>query len=578
MTANDRIILERVLAQRKKDIAPDMTESKFFELFVAEQVLKTYDLSYDELQDGLIGGGNDGGVDAIFTFVNGELLEEDTALTAAKKDVLLELQIVQATTQLGFSEDAINKLVSFSDDAFDLGKDLQKLGATYHTELIGRLERFRNAYMNLAARFPQVTVDINYASKGERPHPNVSRKVAKLKGQITKQLGGASVSFTFLGARELVDRARHQPLTTHQLEIAEGPLSSGEASYAGLIALSEFFRFLVDEQSHLRRAFFEANVRDYQGDTQVNEAIRAELGSSHAEDFWWLNNGITILATKATVSGKKLILEQPEIVNGLQTSREVYNHFTRNRTGGASNKRILVRVIVPTDPASRDRIIKATNRQNNMPDPSLRATERIHRDIEELFQGSGLYYDRRKNYYKNQGKAISSIVSIPQLAQAVMAVVLRKPDDARARPSSAFKSPEYYQRVFNDDYPIEAYLICARLMQRVQQFMGNNRSVTAAERYNLRFHLLMYVSLLIAGKTDTNIQDIKLLDISKATDSLLSRCFSRVRSIYQDLGGVDQVAKGPTFVSRIIADAERMIKADSPLRAQRRKRPMAKAI
>jgi len=78
---------------------------------------------------------------------------------------------------------------------------------------------------------------------------------------------------------------------------------------------------------------------------------------------------------------------------------------------------ILVRVIVTEDAESRDRIIRATNSQTDIPSASLRATDKIHRDIEDFFATRGLFYDRRKNFYKNQGKPVRKIVSIGFLAQ-----------------------------------------------------------------------------------------------------------------------------------------------------------------
>src|SRR5690606_13640517 len=44
----------------------------------------------------------------------------------------------------------------------------------------------------------------------------------------------------------------------------------------------------------------------------------------------------------------------------------------------------------------------------------------------------GLFYDRRKNHYKNSGKPIRRIVSIPFMAQAVMSCALGDPANARA--------------------------------------------------------------------------------------------------------------------------------------------------
>ena len=57
MATNDKIILDEVLKQRKAEIDPASSESEFFELFAAEQVLKDHDLSYDEIEFGLIGSG-----------------------------------------------------------------------------------------------------------------------------------------------------------------------------------------------------------------------------------------------------------------------------------------------------------------------------------------------------------------------------------------------------------------------------------------------------------------------------------------------------------------------------------------
>ena len=60
MPSNDEIILRQLLEERKTERAPAMSEADYFELFTAEQVLKDYDLSYDEIQDGVVGDGCNG--------------------------------------------------------------------------------------------------------------------------------------------------------------------------------------------------------------------------------------------------------------------------------------------------------------------------------------------------------------------------------------------------------------------------------------------------------------------------------------------------------------------------------------
>lgn len=111
----------------------------------------------------------------------------------------------------------------------------------------------------------------------------------------------------------------------------------------------------------MRKRFFEANVRDYQGKNAINSCIKDSLeDSDNGEDFWWLNNGITILASEATMaSSRELQLTNPEIVNGLQTSNEIYNFYSQNESLLQSERRnVLVRVIVPETERVRDDFIQ----------------------------------------------------------------------------------------------------------------------------------------------------------------------------------------------------------------------------
>ena len=114
-------------------------------------------------------------------------------------------------------------------------------------------------------------------------------------------------------------------------------------------------------------------------------------------------------------------------------------------------------MISPEHPTSYEKIIRATNSQTSIPFASLKATDKIHRDIEDFLVPNGFYYERRKNFYKNEGKPSAKIVTIPHLAQATMAVLLGRPNDARARPSTLLKRQEDYERVFSEDYPLDVY-------------------------------------------------------------------------------------------------------------------------
>jgi len=554
MPTNDLIILERILEQRKAEIGPEMDSATFFELFVAEQALKDYDLSYDELRSGRVGGGGNGGIDALYLFANGELVQEDTDLSALKRQVAIDLVIIQAKVHTGFSEATLDKLHSVTADLLNLGANHTALAAVYNAELLSVMKTFRTTYETLAARFPKFTISYFYATKGDEPHPNVQRKVARLQELVKQHFSAAEFTFQFLGAKQLLELARRAPRVSHTLTLSENPISStGAVGFVCLVRLKDFFDFITDTDKKLLRGIFEANVRDYQGTNEVNEGIQASLCDTGNEEFWWLNNGVTVVASKATLSGKTLTIEDPQIVNGLQTSTELYNYVKSSNTE-KDDRSLLVRVIVPPAPESRDRIIKATNSQTPMPVASLRATEKIHRDIEEFLRPFGLFYDRRKNFYKNEGKPIEKIISISQMAQAVMALALQRPDSARARPSSLLKRDDDYATVFNPHYPIGLYLLCPLVMRRVDEVLRSTPDLDQKDRNNIRFHVGMVAAGLLTRSIKAEPAAFATLQIDSFEDAVLRDSLALVSAEYKALGETDQVAKGPDLVTRLRAD------------------------
>ena len=561
MSVNDQIILDQVVNQKRSELAPAISLSDFFEVFVAEQVLKDYDLSYEEIDAGIVGEGGDGGIDAIYAFANGELIQEDFDYSALKKNVILDVVIIQAKLSKGFSEAAIDKLIAVSEDLLNLSKLVENYEAVYNDALRSAIASFRRVFEGLAARFPTLRFRFVYATLGEHVHPNVLRKSDILREKIIGLFSAATYSFEFLGASELLHLARRPPVTAYNLSLAEIPISStGDVGYICLVRLRDFNAFISDDRDQLRKTLFEANVRDYQGQTQVNEDIQKSLRNRTREDFWWLNNGITIVASKAIQSGKTLALEDPQIVNGLQTSTEIYNYYQTAKTDG-EDRTLLVRVIVPAETESRDRIIKATNSQTSIPPASLRATDKVHRDIEEYLKPFGLFYDRRKNYYKNEGKPLDKIVGISLMAQAMMAILLQRPDTARARPSSLLKSNEDYDKLFASGHPIEIYRICITIVRRVEAYLREQQELSPKDRNNLRFYISMHLSACLCNRDIPSIDDICRISIDAIKDDLIRESFDVIKSIYDELGASDQAAKGPTLLEMVKKDIAKRLKS-----------------
>src|SRR5690348_1850134 len=107
--------------------------------------------------------------------------------------------------------------------------------------------------------------------------------------------------------------------------------------------------------------------------------IRQSLESDKTRDFWWLNNGITIIASNPTQVAKTLAIENIQIVNGLQTSYSIGNFYQIDATDERS---VLVKVIINNDKETIDKIISSTNSQNAVSPTLLRASETTQRNIE----------------------------------------------------------------------------------------------------------------------------------------------------------------------------------------------------
>ena len=77
MGTNDVLALEANFNQWKAErMIGAKKDTNAFEYYCVDQFVRPFGVSDAQLQTGLVGGGQDGGVDALYAFVNRELLEE----------------------------------------------------------------------------------------------------------------------------------------------------------------------------------------------------------------------------------------------------------------------------------------------------------------------------------------------------------------------------------------------------------------------------------------------------------------------------------------------------------------------
>jgi len=520
MAKNDVILLDGIVDQRLAEGIPSKERDEVFEFLVLEEVLKDYDLAYEEIESGWIDGRDDGGIDGFYIFINGHLLEDNEDFQWPRTHAAIDVWLVTCKHHATFVQAPLDSILATIQELFDLSRTKDELHGSYSDDLLDFRSLFHLAYRRLSIGRPVLRFHVVYASRGDSNEvgESVKSRSRQIEATVSTLFSSCSVRFVFTGAAELVELHRRAKTFSLNLPFLEH-LATGKDSYVLLVRLEDYWRFVSDENGNLRRYLFDSNVRDFLGAKGVNDDIARSLADATAPDFWWLNNGVTILATNATVPGKTIQLQDIQIVNGLQTTETIFRHF-KEGTLESQNRALLVKIIVSSDAHVRDRIIRATNNQNPVEIAALHATDKIQRDIEEILERHDWYYERRKNYYRNIGKPQIRFVTPIYLASAMVALVLRNPSSATKLKSKFMRKQESYDRVFSSRLPIEVWPIIVEAYKRVDACLGTvSSSHNRGERFLSNWRPLTSLLLVakILGKFSYSIKELMEIDVNKFT-------------------------------------------------------------
>jgi hypothetical protein len=532
--------------------AAGLRRSKAFERYVFEQVLKDHDPADEDLDVGNFGDGDDGGVDGMYLYIGGQLIGPETPVPAAASDV--ELHIIQAKEENGFKETVVEKLEIFARDLFAFDKPVAGL-AYLNSKAKDAISNFRTKYDAILGKPHTLSIFFHYVCVAPEI-PSAKDKVMirseNLTAYVKSVLTLATVHFVPWSAATLLESVRSMPYSSVTLPYTH-VFSDHDQSTVCLVKLTDFAtKLLSTSEGHLQTRFLEPNVRDYQGRSNtVNDAIRKSLeNSGEKEDFWWLNNGITVLATSCHTVGAQIKIEEPEIVNGLQTSHEVFNWYS-TRQGVSDDRKILLRIIVSADDNARMRIIKATNSQTKVSELNLLSTEPIQQTIDDRLRLYGLFYDRKKGQCRRLKRPIARTVGMRAMAQAVIAVALREPDEARGRPETYVH--KHANKVFDPEADGELFAACITLDRTVETFLWSREDLTNDEIRDVRYFMDTYLISVITGtRTPTAAEIIKVLPGLQVVDEkLLKKALDESLRIYRSLGGTDKNAKSKEMTMAI---------------------------
>jgi hypothetical protein len=563
---NEAVLLSARVNRLREDTHPDLTADEFFLINSVDTMLRHHQLSYQQIEDGITDGADDGGVDALYIFLNGAVVD-DAASMATSADPKVLVEIIQTKNESGFGEAVLNTLISNVGLMYSYASDEDVDRTCYNAKLRERLRLFREVILKTSLSFATIQFNFKYVTRAEgEPHPKAQAKANQLCETVKEHHPQSKAHFDFIGAAQLNSAARSRAGKPLGLKMSEGPIGGDLGGWLGLCSISDYLSFITGGEGEILEEIFEENVRGFEGNTVINKEIAASLGANTntvgtaAADFWWLNNGVTILGSKVQPEGSRtLTIRDPQVVNGLQTSRSIYNASRSNPdTFPELNARrnLLVRVIEAGDEETAAEIIKATNSQNRISSATLRATDRVQRAVEEYFLSQGYYYERKKNHYKMAGKPRSKIVEVLEVAQAAWSIQQCEPHSARGMPSRLVSRESNYKKIFSDRIPVKSLLVCVQVVRVIDDFL-KEQGLPRPEVSNIRFHMAraaVAFHMRSSRPRWTVLQNVNADDVrSGPLPGIYDWLLAARRKVVEKTGreDLDNVAKGPEWSAEV---------------------------
>lgn len=274
----------------------------------------------------------------------------------------------------------------------------------------------------------------------------------------------------------------------------------------------------------------ERNIRRYLGlhGNRVNEGIRATLSSNTPENFYFFNNGITLVCDKFTYNALQqgdfqIKVKNLQIVNGGQSCMTILKtaeELEKNGQALPAQASVLIRLYELS--SDNDDVVlqitHATNSQNPVDLKDLRANDVRQQQLEQSIQNLGYSYRRKRMDATTKATDITTGAA----AEAVLAIWRKAPHQAKFLTREHFG--KLYDTIFSESLN-GAQVVIAALLYRI------------AENHRRRPHgddplFVRYASCFIAMQMGKRL--LKALDIK--LNGLDHRNFAQVRQWIEEQG------------------------------------------
>ena len=474
-----------------------------------------FDLTDEQALDGIVDGGSDFGVDALYC--------------DPPEDGEVHVNIVQGKYKrelrgdAAFPENGIARMIDAVGALFDPARPV-----TLNPRLDQRVEEIRSFVKDGA--IPRVTAVA--ANNGTAWTEQAQQRIENATRDF-----GEQVEWRYVGPVELlaVLQAR-KPISADVQLSGHATVETFDFRRAltGRMSVAELAR-LTDEYGN---RLLERNIRRYLGlaGNRVNEAVASTLRESgQRSNFYFYNNGITITCSKFRHNALQkedwtVKVDDLQIVNGGQTARTV-QHVAREVGAEIREAQVLVRIyeLQQNDIELVESITFATNSQNPVDLRDLKANDPRQAKLGESVSGLGYTYRaKREDRVVSTDEFTSAVI-----AEAVLAVWRHRPHQARFRSREHFGA--LYKTIFTADLN-GAQAVTAALLHRYAENRRKRPPDDAPDflAYGSRFIAMLMGRYLLnemgvtLGRLDHRNFDAARNLVEQKSDSYLARAQQRI--------------------------------------------------
>lgn len=516
-------MLNEKVAKYKSDYSLE-TSSVAFTWLALETILH---LNSDDIEDAITDGSMDGGIDAIyiadrtvnvFTFKYTDDFEK-TKKHFPETDLNTLIVTMQAIYGRTLTKGLVNELVWDKVNEIWNLFSIGSLNFKYHicSNKQNPIEHAKRKFETALKEFR--FVEFIYIDQEDLVNKILERKYRRVSGQLT-----------------FIDK--------QYFERSDGIVKGIVAT----VAASDLVTLVTDKNNpnQINEDVFNDNVRIYKKDNRINKRIVETALSDDNYQFWYLNNGITIVCEECkyipNTRSPRVTLTDFQVVNGGQTTHALFEAYQQNKDK-IDDVLLLVRICeTKRDNPIAEKISETTNSQTPVTTRDLHANDRIQRKLEEEFKNLGYFYERKANQFEDQPAA--QRLNNELLGQLYLAFYLDKPSEAKNNKSLIFG--DLYDKIFDEDsitasrmlLPLRIYEPLQKKKREIQRRKRRREPINEREAFVSRatFHILNVVR--IVGERES-------LDLTQ--DSTIMTAIDKAISFIGDVVQEEEEKRGPVY-------------------------------